>query len=50
MIIKQAVKDNGDIRILGGINFQYVSDIGSEIGWWIREETWDAFRDGWEKS
>jgi hypothetical protein len=47
--IKQAVKDNGDSRIFGGIHFQYASDVGAEIGWWVGEETWDAFDEGWEK-
>ncbi|KAM0710441.1 hypothetical protein Q7P35_002803 [Cladosporium inversicolor] len=37
--IKQAVKDNGDSRIFGGIHFQYASDVGNEIGWWVGEET-----------
>lgn len=47
--IKQAVKDNGDSRIFGGIHFQYASDVGNEIGWWVGEETWEAFENGWNK-
>jgi hypothetical protein len=47
--IKQVVKDNGDSRIFGGIHFQYASSVGNEIGWWVGEETWGAFNEGWKQ-
>jgi hypothetical protein len=47
--IEQAVKEDGDSRIFGGIHFQYASDVGNEIGWRVGEETWKAFEDGWDE-
>jgi hypothetical protein len=43
------VRDNGDSRIFGGIHFQYASGVGNEIGWWVGEETWGAFNEGWKQ-
>ncbi|KAF1845998.1 acid phosphatase/Vanadium-dependent haloperoxidase [Cucurbitaria berberidis CBS 394.84] len=39
--LKQAVKDNGDSRIFGGIHFQFSSDVG--------KATVEAFEKGWDK-
>lgn len=36
---KQAVEEDGDSRIFGGIHFQCASDVGSRIRWWVGEET-----------
>nr|OQO20366.1 hypothetical protein B0A51_12543 [Rachicladosporium sp. CCFEE 5018] len=47
--LRQAVKDNGNSRIFGGIHFQYASDVGSETGWRVGEDTWKAFDAGWDR-
>jgi PAP2 superfamily len=46
--LKAAAKENGDSRIFGGIHFQYASDVGTEIGWWVANETIKAFDKNWE--
>nr|OQO25329.1 hypothetical protein B0A51_06691 [Rachicladosporium sp. CCFEE 5018] len=47
--LRQAVKDNGNSRIFGGIHFQYASDVGSETGWRVGDHTWKAFDAGWDR-
>lgn len=47
--IKQAVKDNGDSRVFGGIHFQFDSDVGSEIGDAIGKATLEAFEEHWDE-
>ncbi|KAK6438916.1 hypothetical protein LTR95_004874 [Oleoguttula sp. CCFEE 5521] len=47
--LKQAVRDNGNSRIFGGIHFQYASDVGSETGWRVGEDTWKAFDAEWNR-
>jgi hypothetical protein len=45
--IRQAVKDNGDSRVFGGIHFQFASDVGSEVGWAVGNATLAAFDERW---
>jgi hypothetical protein len=47
--IKQAVKDNGDSRVYGGIHFQFSSDVGSVVGDAIGRATLAAFDTTWDK-
>ncbi|KAH7072663.1 phosphatidic acid phosphatase type 2/haloperoxidase [Paraphoma chrysanthemicola] len=47
--IKQAVKDNGDSRIYGGIHFQFASDVGSVVGDAVGRATLEAFDKNWDK-
>lgn len=47
--IQQAVKDNGDSRIYGGIHFQFASDVGSKVGDSVGKATVEAFDKGWDK-
>ncbi|GIZ47767.1 hypothetical protein CKM354_001085000 [Cercospora kikuchii] len=45
--LQQAVKDNGDSRIFGGIHFQFASDVGSVVGNDVGEATLKVFDDRW---
>lgn len=47
--IQQAVKDNGDSRIYGGIHFQFASDVGSEVGKAVGMATLEAFDANWDQ-
>lgn len=47
--VTQAVVENGDSRIFGGIHFQYASDVGREIGGQVGRDTWDAFDEHWDE-
>lgn len=47
--IQQAVKDNGDSRVYGGIHFQFASDVGSRIGILVGEKTVEKFEGGWDQ-
>ena len=47
--ITQAVVDNGDSRVFGGIHFQYASDVGNQIGAWVGRDTWNAFDAHWDE-
>ncbi|KAI5365316.1 Putative phosphatidic acid phosphatase type 2/haloperoxidase [Septoria linicola] len=47
--IQQAVKDNGDSRVFGGIHFQFASDVGSVVGNDVGIATIQAFDDGWSQ-
>lgn len=47
--IAQAVKDNGDSRVLGGIHFQFSCDVGSEIGDAVGRATMEAFDEHWDE-
>lgn len=47
--LTQAVKDNGDSRVLGGIHFQFSSDVGSVVGDAIGRATLAAFDKNWDK-
>ncbi|KAF2854733.1 acid phosphatase/Vanadium-dependent haloperoxidase [Plenodomus tracheiphilus IPT5] len=47
--IQQAVKDNGDSRVYGGIHFQFASDVGSEVGRVVGEATLEAFDTKWDQ-
>jgi hypothetical protein len=45
--LKQAVKENGDSRVFGGIHFQFSSDVGAEVGDAVGRATLEAFEEGW---
>ncbi|KAH8726227.1 phosphatidic acid phosphatase type 2/haloperoxidase [Phaeosphaeriaceae sp. PMI808] len=47
--IKQAVKDNGDSRVYGGIHFQFASDVGSVVGDAVGRATLEAFESKWDR-
>lgn len=47
--ITQAVVDNGNSRVFGGIHFQYASDTGSKIGDWVGRETLAKFDKHWDE-
>jgi hypothetical protein len=47
--LKQAVKENGDSRVFGGIHFQFSSDAGAEVGDAVGRATLKAFERGWEE-
>ncbi|KAL6706875.1 hypothetical protein ACN47E_005018 [Coniothyrium glycines] len=47
--LQQAVKDNGDSRVYGGVHFQFSSDIGSKVGDAVGLATLQAFDKNWDK-
>ncbi|KAF2031715.1 hypothetical protein EK21DRAFT_99455 [Setomelanomma holmii] len=47
--IKQAVKNNGDSRIFGGIHFQFSSDVDSIVADPVGRATLEAFDKNWDK-
>jgi hypothetical protein len=47
--LKHAVKENGDSRVLGGIHFQFSSDVGALVGDAVGRATLEAFERGWEE-
>ncbi|KAF2432425.1 acid phosphatase/Vanadium-dependent haloperoxidase [Tothia fuscella] len=47
--LTQAVKDNGDSRVFGGIHFPFASNVGSEIGEWVGRETLKVFDARWQE-
>jgi hypothetical protein len=46
--LKAAANENDDLRFFGSIHFQYACDVGTEIEWWVANETIKAFDKNWE--
>lgn len=44
-----AAYENGDSRVFGGIHFQFASDVGNQIGFWVGEETLKIFDKKWDE-
>ncbi|KAH7115252.1 phosphatidic acid phosphatase type 2/haloperoxidase [Dendryphion nanum] len=44
-----AAYENGDSRIFGGIHFQFASDVGNKIGFWVGEDTLKVFDQTWDQ-
>ncbi|KAH7112930.1 phosphatidic acid phosphatase type 2/haloperoxidase [Dendryphion nanum] len=44
-----AAYENGDSRVFGGIHFQFASDVGNQIGFWVGEETLKVFDHRWNQ-